>query len=236
MSSCSNVEQEEKITVIVKMNAKGSRSFFMAIEFADKDIANVDEAGDFNHSIHAGILLYLKIKKDNMLSSKIEKALNEQIELEGNSYQYYLAMASWAETQGMNGVATFLYSHADEERMHMLKLIQFVNERGGHGIVPAMVAPPRNFKSVQAAFQEVLNHEIKVSKEINKLVEICLKEKDYTTHNFLQWYVSEQIEEEALARKVLDKLKLIGGEKGGLYLFDRDLDAMNTQDKTDKTA
>lgn len=158
-----------------------------------------------------------------MLSSKIQTALNEQIALEGNSSQYYLAMASWAETQGMDGVAQFLYKHADEERMHMLKLIKFVNERGGHGVVPVLVAPPKSFKSVKAAFEEVLKHEIKVSSEINKLVDICLKEKDYTTHNFLQWYVSEQIEEEALARKILDKLKLIGGDSSGLYLFDRDL-------------
>ncbi|HTL81047.1 MAG TPA: ferritin [Bacteroidia bacterium] len=161
-----------------------------------------------------------------MLSSKIEKALNEQIALEGNSSQYYLAMASWAETQGMNGIAAFLYLHADEERMHMLKLIKFINERGGHGKVPALDAPPKTFKSVQASFQAVLDHEILVTTEINKLVDICLKEKDYTTHNFLQWYVSEQIEEEALARRVIDKLKLIGGEKGGLYLFDRDLEGM----------
>ncbi len=158
-----------------------------------------------------------------MLSSKIQTALNEQIALEGNSSQYYLAMASWAETQGMDGVAQFLYKHADEERMHMLKLIKFVNERGGHGVVPVLVAPPKSFKSVKAAFEEVLKHEIKVSNEINKLVDVCLKEKDYTTHNFLQWYVSEQIEEEALARKILDKLKLIGGDSSGLYLFDRDL-------------
>ena len=165
-----------------------------------------------------------------MISAKIEKALNEQIELEGNSSQYHLAMASWAETQGMNGVAQFLYGHSDEERLHMLKLIKFVNERGGQAVVPTLKQPPKTFKSVQAAFQEVLNHEIKVSNEINKLVEGCLKERDYTTHNFLQWYVSEQIEEEALARKVLDKLKLIGGEKGGLYLFDRDLEGMTGAD------
>lgn len=161
-----------------------------------------------------------------MISAKIEKALNEQIALEGNSSQYYLAMASWAEIQGMNGVAQFLYKHSDEERMHMLKLIKFVNERGGQALVPSLKQPPKTFKSVQAAFQEVLDHEIKVSNEINKLVESCLKERDYTTHNFLQWYVSEQIEEEALARRVLDKLKLIGGEKGGLYLFDRDLEGI----------
>lgn len=161
-----------------------------------------------------------------MLSSKIEKALNQQIELEGASSQYYLAMASWAETQGMNGVADFLFRHSGEERQHMLKLVRFINERGGHGEVPALKAPPKTFKSVHYVFEQVLEHEILVSNEINKLVDICLKERDYTTHNFLQWYVSEQIEEEALARKVLDKLKLIGGDKGGLYLFDRDLETM----------
>jgi ferritin len=167
-----------------------------------------------------------QLKRTTMLSPKIEKALNEQIVLEGDSSQYYLAMASWAETQGMNGIAQFLYTHADEERLHMLKLMKFVNERGGHGLVPALKQPPKTFKSVQAVFELILKHEVLVSSEINNLVEICLKERDYTTHNFLQWYVSEQIEEEALARQVLDKLKLIGGERGGLYLFDRDLETM----------
>lgn len=165
-----------------------------------------------------------------MLSKKIESALNKQVELEGNSSQYYMAMASWAETIGMQGVAQFLYGHSDEERMHELKLLRFINERGGHGAVPALTAPPKTFKSVQAAFELVLEHEINVSNEINKLVETCLKERDYTTHNFLQWYVSEQIEEEALARKILDKLKLIGGDKGGLYLFDRDLGGLKAKD------
>lgn len=161
-----------------------------------------------------------------MLSAKVSAALNKQIELEASSSQYYLSMASWAETQGLNGVSTFLYEHADEERMHMLKLIRFVNERGGHGVVPALKQPPVTFKSVKAVFEEVLKHEIKVTNEINNLVETTLKEKDYTTHNFLQWYVSEQIEEEALARQIVDKLKLIGDDKSGLYFFDRDLQAI----------
>lgn len=149
--------------------------------------------------------------------------MNKQIELEAASSQYYLAMASWADTQGLNGVAGFLYRHSDEERMHMLKLIKFMNERGGHGIVPALKQPTSVFKSVKNVFEEILKHEIKVTEEINNLVEITLKEKDYTTQNFLQWYVSEQIEEEALARQIVDKLKLIGDDKTGLYFFDRDL-------------
>lgn len=167
-----------------------------------------------------------------MLSKKIETALNAQIELEASSSQIYLAMASWAETRGLNGVSSFLYQHSDEERLHMLKLIKFVNERGGHGIVPVLKQPPLKFKSVTSVFAEILKHEVKVTSEINKLVDICLKEKDYTTHNFLQWYVSEQIEEEALARQIMDKLDLIGEEKGGLYLFDRDLAAIKPESET----
>ena len=162
-----------------------------------------------------------------MVTKKVENALNQQIELEAASSQYYLAMASWAETQGLEGVAAFLYSHSDEERMHMLKLVKYVNERGGKALIPALKAQPQTFKSVQYVFEEVLKHEELVSSEINNLVEICLKEKDYTTHNFLQWYVSEQIEEEALSRRVLDKLRFIGNDKSGLYFFDRDLGGMS---------
>ncbi len=161
-----------------------------------------------------------------MLSKKIGTLLNQQVELEAASSQYYLAMASWSEVKGYLGVSKFLYKHADEERLHMLKLIMFINERGGHGLVPTLKAPPANFKGIQEIFEQILKHEIHVTDEINKLVDSCLAEKDYTTHNFLQWYVSEQIEEEALARHILDKLNLIGNDKGGMYLFDRDLQAL----------
>ena len=171
-----------------------------------------------------------------MLSTKISNALNKQIELEAFSSQYYLSMASWAETQGLNGIAAFLFTHADEERMHMLKLIRFVNERGGHGIVPALKQPPVTFKSVKAVFEEILKHEIVVTSEINGLVEITLSGKDYTTHNFLQWYVSEQIEEEAMARQIVDKLKLFGDDKSGLYFFDRDLEVMAAKMAADEAA
>lgn len=163
-----------------------------------------------------------------MLSPKIEKALNEQVLLEAESSQIYLAMASWAEVEGYSGIAAFLYKHSDEERMHMLKLVKFINERGGHGIIPQLKAPSAKYKGVKELFQQVHDHEILVSTEINRLVDICLKEKDYTTHNFLQWYVSEQIEEEALARQIMDKLKLIGGDKSGLYMFDRDVSMMGS--------
>jgi ferritin len=164
-----------------------------------------------------------------MISSKIDAALNRQIDLEGFSSMYYLAMGSWAEVKGYNGVAKFLYHHSDEERMHMLKLFHYINDRGGHAIVPPFAAPQTEFSNIQEIFEIVHSHEVKVSNEINALVELCMQEKDYTTHNFLQWYVTEQIEEESLARQIIDKLKLIGEDKGGMYLFDRDLGTMSAQ-------
>ncbi|MDG1476367.1 MAG: ferritin [Vicingaceae bacterium] len=159
-----------------------------------------------------------------MLKDKIEAALNSQIKSEAQSSQIYLAMASWAETQGLGGTAQFLYKHSDEERMHMLKLVQYVNERGGKALIPQLEQPTKDFNKLTNLFQTLLDHEVMVSGEINDLVDICLSEKDYTTHNFLQWYVAEQIEEEALARTIMDKLNMIGEDKGGLYLFDRDIE------------
>ncbi|MCB0403011.1 MAG: ferritin [Flavobacteriales bacterium] len=159
-----------------------------------------------------------------MLKEKIEEALNTQIKIEAESSQIYLAMASWAETQGLGGTAQFLYRHSDEERMHMLKLVQYVNERGGKALIPKLEQPEKEYSNLHNLFQTLLNHEIHVSAEINNLVEICLNEKDYTTHNFMQWYVAEQIEEEALARTIMDKLNMIGQDKGGMYLFDRDIE------------
>ncbi|HMW96593.1 MAG TPA: ferritin [Flavobacteriales bacterium] len=158
-----------------------------------------------------------------MLSKKVEAALNAQIEIEASSSQAYLAMASWAETNGLSGTSAFLYRHSDEERVHMLKLIKFVNDRGGRAHVPALKQPQKDYKSITDIFQTLLEHETGVTASINNVVDLCLKEKDYTTHNFMQWYVSEQIEEETLARTLIDKLELIGSDKAGLYLFDRDL-------------
>jgi ferritin len=157
------------------------------------------------------------------MNKHIAAALNDQISKEASSSQYYLSMASWAESNGLSGTAFFMYAHSDEERFHMLKLVKFVNERGGKAIVPSIPQPPSDFKSVQRMFELLLEHELTVTQSINEVVDICLKEKDYTTHNFMQWYVSEQMEEEALARSILDKLSLIGSEKGGMYLFDREM-------------
>ena len=168
-----------------------------------------------------------------MLSKEIEKALNAQITVEAESSQVYLSMASWAETQGFEGVAAFMYAHSDEERMHMLKLIKFINERGGHAKISTLKAPPVSFGSFKEMFQNLFDHEVMVSASINDLVHITLEQRDYATHNFLQWYVAEQIEEEALARNILDKINLIGDDKGGLYLFDNDVKQLTVVSSAD---
>ena len=162
-----------------------------------------------------------------MLSVKMNKLLNQQIASEAEASNYYLSMASWAQAHGYNGVSKFLYKHSDEERMHMLKLVHFVNDRGGRSEIPALKNFPGKFKSVRAVFEIILTHEVKVTAQINDIVEACFKEKDYTTHNFLQWYLTEQIEEETLAQALLDKLNLIGDDKGGMYLFDRDMETLS---------
>lgn len=158
-----------------------------------------------------------------MLSDSIQKALNNQIKIEAESSQIYLAMASWAEVQGLSGVATFMYAQSDEEREHMLKLVRYVNERGGHSKISKLKEPSVEFGSFKEMFETLFEHEVFVSQSINELVDISLQEKDYATHNFLQWYVAEQIEEESQARTILDKINLIGDEKSGLYLFDNDI-------------
>ena len=171
-----------------------------------------------------------------MLSEKMQAALNEQVKVEFQSSQVYLAMASWMEIQpGLDNITQFFYRQSEEERLHMLKILHFINERGGFGMVPPLEQPTLTFPSIKHVFKELLQHEIKVSESINRLVEIALLEKDYATHNFLQWYVSEQIEEESLARTLNDKLEMIGDDRGGLYLFDRDILNITVEDKLNMT-
>jgi ferritin len=156
-----------------------------------------------------------------MLKKNIEDICNRQVEREGYSSNLYIAMASWAETNGYSGVAAWLYSQSDEERIHMLKFIRYINERGGKAIMPALKKPVAEFMDVQEVFKEVLKHEEFVTASINEIVALTLEEKDFNTHNFLQWFVMEQVEEEASVRLVLDKVRLVG--KNNMYEFDRDI-------------
>lgn len=162
-----------------------------------------------------------------MLNKKIEDICNRQVEREGYSSNLYLAMASWAETNGLSGIAGWLYLQADEERVHMLKFVKYINERGGKAIMPALKQPPVDYKSVQSMFEEVLKHEEFVTASINEIVALTLEEKDYNTHNFLLWFVMEQVQEETSARTILDKLRLVG--VNNMYQFDRDIMSLRAQ-------
>jgi ferritin len=156
-----------------------------------------------------------------MLRKKVEDICNRQVEREGYSSNLYLAMASWAETKGLSGVADWLYVQSDEERLHMLKFIRYINERGGKAVMPAFKKPPVDYKGVEELFKDVLKHEEFVTASINEIVAVTLEEKDFNTNNFVQWFVNEQIEEEKNARAILDKLHLVG--KNNMYQFDRDI-------------
>ena len=162
------------------------------------------------------------------MNNTIEALLNDQIKYEANASMHYLAMASWADAQGYNGIAEFFYKQSEEERVHMTKLVKFVNERSGKVIVPALEKPKESFESLNELFADFLKSEMFVTEQINHVIFECLNKKDYNVHNFMQWYVTEQLEEEAVARTLLDKLNIIGDDKSGHYMFDRDINAIAT--------
>ena len=158
-----------------------------------------------------------------MLSKTIVDALNEQIKVEFESSNIYLQMAAWAAWKGYEGAEAFLRAHSEEERMHMMKLFSYVGETGSLALISAMEQPKSDFDSLSSMFKQILEHERFVTGRINKLVELAYEEKDYSTLNFLQWYVAEQHEEETLFSSLLDKIELLGKDGRGLYFIDREL-------------
>lgn len=161
-----------------------------------------------------------------MLSKKMEGALNDQVGRESAAEQLYLSMACWCETNNLPGVASFFYRQSQEERAHMLKLIRYVNKTGGSAIVPGSKAPRRDFDSLTDTMETALESERTVSRAINGLVETSLTIKDYSTFNFLQWYVAEQHEEEGLFTDIIDMIKLFGKDDKGLFFLDREIPKM----------
>ena len=162
-----------------------------------------------------------------MLSEKMELALNKQIELEAYASFLYLSMASWLDIQGMNGSAQFMHRQSVEERDHMLRIFHYISDVDGHALTPSVKQVPLKFASVHELFELVYQHEQKVTKAINKLVDLTYKENDYATLNFLQWYIKEQREEEALMRSILDRIKLIGNSPQSLYYIDKEMEKIN---------
>ena len=161
-----------------------------------------------------------------MINKNVETKLNEQAQKEEFSARLYLAMAIWCEVNGYPGAASFLYDHTDEERMHQMKIIHYINERGGKAALYELKAPKAEFNTLEDIFIQVLAHEEFVTNSINELYGLTVAEKDYTTGNFLQWYITEQVEEESTMRTILDKIKLVGKDKAGMFHIDKELEAM----------
>jgi len=176
----------------------------------------------------------------NRLSKTLAAALNAQMTKEAHASQIYLAYASWAENRGFGGVANFLFRHAQEERNHMMKILEYILKRGAEVQIKAIPAPPENPESINNCFEKIFAHEVDNTRAVYRLVKISLEEEDWATWNFMQWFVKEQVEEETLALNLLDKMKIAGGEEitsNSLYAFDRDLEktpdeARSAQDVT----
>jgi ferritin len=158
-----------------------------------------------------------------MLSKKIEEALNDQINAEIYSSYLYLSMSAYFASKSLNGFANWMRQQVQEELFHAMKMYNFVNERGGRVILKSIDQPQAEWASTRAVFDHVLAHEQKVSGLINNLVDMALDKRDHASHIFLQWFVSEQVEEEATAGEIVDKLRLIGGDANGLFMLDREL-------------
>ncbi len=161
-----------------------------------------------------------------MLSETMIQKLNDQINLEYYSSNIYLQMSSWRNYKGLEGCAAFLEAHADEERQHMQRLFKYVNETGAMVILGTIDAPTAEFKSIAEIFKKIYDHECLVTRKINELADLALTEKDFSTFNFLQWYVAEQHEEEKLFKSILDKIQNTGVDGMGLFHLDREIGRM----------
>ncbi len=158
-----------------------------------------------------------------MLSDKMIELLNKQINLEFYSSNHYLQMSAWCEWKGLPGAGAFLRSHAAEELMHGNKLFDYLHETGAFPVLGAIAAPPTEYTSLVDILEKTYAHEQQITRSINELVFAAMEEKDFSTFNFLQWYVGEQHEEEKLFRSILDKAKLIGTEGRSIYYLDKEI-------------
>lgn len=158
-----------------------------------------------------------------MISTKIEKALNDQLNAELYSAYLYLSMAAYFESAGLPGLANWMRVQAQEERTHAMKFFDYVNERGGRVILKSIAEPPAQWKSPLAVFEAVYKHEQLVTGRINDLVDLAIKGKDHATNAFLQWFVNEQVEEEKNADEIVRKLQQIANAPGAMFMLDSEM-------------
>lgn len=160
-----------------------------------------------------------------MLNKRLEEALNRQLNAELYSAYLYLSMSAYFKNAGLDGLARWMQVQAMEETTHALKFYDFICDRGGRVLLQPIAGPPTEWASPLAVFEATVAHEEKVSGLINDLVNLAVEEKDHATNNFLQWFVSEQVEEEASANEAAQQLRLVDQSQGGLFMLDRELGA-----------
>ncbi len=158
-----------------------------------------------------------------MIGKKMKEALNGQVNAEMYSAYLYLSMESYFKSLNLNGFANWMRVQTQEEMVHAMKIYDFINERGGRVILKAIQGPPTQWDSPRAVFEAAYAHEQKVTGLISDLVDLAIKEKDHATNSFLQWFVNEQVEEEASADAIVQQLKMMEKAPGGLFMLDREL-------------
>ncbi len=158
-----------------------------------------------------------------MLSKEVEKAINNQIKNEYYSSYIYLSMAAYCESINMQGFAKWMRTQSNEEMKHAMRLFDYVIDRDGRVVLQSIPKPPLDFVSLAKIFQQVLDHEREVTSMINKLYELAINDNDHATSVELQWFISEQVEEEKSAKDILEKLKLAGDDPSALLILDHQL-------------
>jgi ferritin len=158
-----------------------------------------------------------------MLSQKVQDAINNQINAELFSSYLYLSMSNYFESLNLSGMAHWMKAQAEEEKIHAEKFMNFVNEAGGRVILAAIDAPQTEWESPLSVFEDALGHEKKITGMINELVDIAQTDKNHAANNLLQWFIDEQVEEEASADDIVQKLKLVGDNGTGVFMIDNEL-------------
>jgi ferritin len=164
-----------------------------------------------------------------MLSTSMMEQLNNQINLELSSSMLYLQMSAWCDNHRYEGCAKFMRAHAHEEMNHMHRLFKYLSDTGAMPTLKTIEAPIVKAETLKGVFEQTIEHEKFITNQINQLVDFALTQKDYSTFNFLQWYVAEQHEEERLFSSILDKISLVGESGKSLYIIDNELGKDNAE-------
>ncbi|GAA0507643.1 non-heme ferritin [Tatumella terrea] len=164
-----------------------------------------------------------------MLTTDMISRLNDQLNLEFYSANLYLQMSAWCADKGFEGAASFLKKHSREEMEHMQRLFDYLSDTGALPVLGSIDAPPVTFKSLSDVFAQTYEHEQLITGKINELAHAAMTTHDYSTFNFLQWYVAEQHEEEKIFKTVLDKLGMLENSSNGAFLLDKDLARMDSE-------